>query len=147
MGENVFGIINWSKGLVFEQVCADLENAGYEVQPFIIPTAGLGALHRRDRVWFVAYSSRIGFSEIAIQRRTVAQIEIRPKPEMPSLEDVISYDFRTESNKYGVIDGIPVGLDECSIHGYGNAVVPQVVFQIFQTIDEYERAVPDGGIK
>lgn len=55
VGENVRGIVNWSDGLVFEQVCSDLENEGYEVQPFIIPACGVNAPHRRERVWFVAY--------------------------------------------------------------------------------------------
>ncbi|MBR7170360.1 MAG: DNA (cytosine-5-)-methyltransferase [Alistipes sp.] len=55
VGENVFGIVNWSEGLVFEQVCADLENEGYEVQPFLIPACAVDAPHRRDRVWFVAH--------------------------------------------------------------------------------------------
>lgn len=40
VGENVLGIVNWSKGLVFEQVCADLEAEGYEVQPYILPACG-----------------------------------------------------------------------------------------------------------
>lgn len=57
VGENVFGIVNWSKGLVFEQVCADLEAEGYEVQPYILPVAGVeDAPHRRDRVWFIAHA-------------------------------------------------------------------------------------------
>lgn len=30
VGENVLGIVNWSQGMVFEHVCADLEAAGYE---------------------------------------------------------------------------------------------------------------------
>lgn len=55
VGENVFGIVNWSEGVVFEQVCSDLEAAGYAVQPYIIPACGVGAPHRRDRCWFVAY--------------------------------------------------------------------------------------------
>lgn len=55
VGENVFGIVNWSDGLVFEQVCADLENEGYEVQPYLIPACAVNAPHRRDRVWFVAH--------------------------------------------------------------------------------------------
>lgn len=42
--------------MVFEQVCSDLEAEGYEVQPFVIPACGVGAPHRRDRVWFVAYT-------------------------------------------------------------------------------------------
>ena len=54
VGENVRGIVNWNGGLVFEEVQADLENEGYEVQPFILPAASVNAPHRRDRVWFVA---------------------------------------------------------------------------------------------
>ena len=56
VGENVRGLVNWSDGLVFEEVCADLEAAGYDVQPFILPAAGVGAPHRRDRVWFIAHA-------------------------------------------------------------------------------------------
>ena len=57
IAENVFGITNIDGGLVFEQVCLDLEAEGYEVQPFIIPACAKNAPHRRDRCWFVAYSS------------------------------------------------------------------------------------------
>lgn len=57
VGENVRGLINWSGGLVFEEVQADLEAEGYKVQPFLLPACGVGAPHRRDRIWFVAYSN------------------------------------------------------------------------------------------
>jgi len=56
VGENVYGIINWSEGLVFEQVQTDLEAIGYEVQAVVLPACGINAPHKRDRVWFVAYS-------------------------------------------------------------------------------------------
>jgi DNA (cytosine-5)-methyltransferase 1 len=42
--------------MVFETVCSDLESEGFEVQTFIIPAAGIGAPHKRERVWIVAYS-------------------------------------------------------------------------------------------
>ena len=54
IGENVRGIVNIQDGMVFETVCTDLESEGYEVQPFLIPAAGVGAPHRRDRIWFIA---------------------------------------------------------------------------------------------
>jgi DNA (cytosine-5)-methyltransferase 1 len=57
IAENVFGITNIDGGMVFEQVCLDLENEGYEVQPFIIPAAAKNAPHRRDRVWFIAFNT------------------------------------------------------------------------------------------
>lgn len=53
--ENVYGLVNWDGGVVFEQVCADLENAGYEVQTYLLPACGVNAPHRRDRIWIVAY--------------------------------------------------------------------------------------------
>ena len=60
VGENVPGIISWDGGLVFEQVCADLENEGYEVQPCVLPACGIGAPHGRARVWFVAHTNYDG---------------------------------------------------------------------------------------
>jgi DNA (cytosine-5)-methyltransferase 1 len=55
VGENVLGLVNWSGGLVFHEVQANLEAEGYEVQPYVLPAASVNAPHRRDRVWFVAY--------------------------------------------------------------------------------------------
>ena len=60
VGENVLGLTNWNGGLVFEEVQADMEAEGYEVQPFILPAVSVNAPHRRDRVWFVAYSKSFG---------------------------------------------------------------------------------------
>ena len=57
VGENVRGLVSWNGGLVFDEVQADLEAEGYEVQPFLLPAAGVNAPHKRDRIWFVAYSN------------------------------------------------------------------------------------------
>ena len=56
VGENVPGIINWSRGLVFHEVQTDLEAEGYEIFPVVLPAVSVNAPHRRDRVWFVAHS-------------------------------------------------------------------------------------------
>lgn len=56
IAENVRGLLTMQNGLVFEQVCTDLENSGYEVQPLVIPAVAVNAPHRRDRVWFIAHS-------------------------------------------------------------------------------------------
>ena len=55
VGENVFGLINWDGGVVFDEVQADLEAQGYEVQAYVLPAVSVNAPHRRDRVWFVAF--------------------------------------------------------------------------------------------
>jgi DNA (cytosine-5)-methyltransferase 1 len=62
IAENVRGLLTQQGGLVFEQVCLDLEASDYEVQPFIIPAVAVNAPHRRDRVWIVAYKQSKGLS-------------------------------------------------------------------------------------
>jgi DNA (cytosine-5)-methyltransferase 1 len=59
VGENVAGIVSWSDGLVFQEVHTDLEAEGYSVQAVVLPASGVGAPHRRDRVWFVAYANNV----------------------------------------------------------------------------------------
>ena len=53
IGENVAGIVN----MALDQVCTDLEDQGYEVEPIIVPACAVDAPHRRDRVWIVAHST------------------------------------------------------------------------------------------
>jgi len=53
IGENVAGHV--SMGL--DQVLADLERAAYSAIPFIIPACAVGAPHRRDRIWIVAWDT------------------------------------------------------------------------------------------
>ena len=63
IGENVRGIVNIQDGVVFETVCTNLEDEGYEVQPFNIPAAAVGAPHRRERIWFIAVREDVVNSE------------------------------------------------------------------------------------
>ncbi len=67
--ENVKGLINIQDGMVFETVCSDLESEGFEVQAFVIPAAGVGAPHKRERVWIVGHSEYNGSLTAEIERR------------------------------------------------------------------------------
>jgi DNA (cytosine-5)-methyltransferase 1 len=58
VGENVFGLLNWNGGMVFDEVHSDLESEGYAVQAVVIPAAAVNAPHGRDRVWFVATNTK-----------------------------------------------------------------------------------------
>jgi DNA (cytosine-5)-methyltransferase 1 len=60
VGENVRGLLSWNGGMVFDEVCVELENLGYQVAPVVIPAAGVNAPHRRERIWFVAYAKDRG---------------------------------------------------------------------------------------
>lgn len=204
--ENVYGIVNWSEGMVFEQVCSDLEEAGYEVQPYIIPACGVGAPHRRDRCWFVAHRTDAGVEtmregqdgfhavEVAADadcdRRRIGAYQPEPVSGSCGTSDIGSFgqdgpvtdtygqrchefqspgqpnqtqeriaqngnakrripgwdDFPTESPVCDRNDGFPgelAGLSfpawcRESIKACGNAIVPQVALQIFETINKYE---------
>ena len=150
VGENVRGLVNWSDGMVFEEVCADLEAEGYDVQPFILPAASVGAPHRRDRVWFVAYAN----DERRKGRESRGQTKKRPQPndQFPErrhrLQDANNFDHMAQSPVCGGDDGLPTELDGItfpkwraeSIKAYGNAIVPQVAYQIFQAIKQYEES-------
>jgi DNA (cytosine-5)-methyltransferase 1 len=51
--ENVNGHV--TMGL--DSVLSDLEGAGYAAQPLVIPAAGVGAWHRRERVWIISHAN------------------------------------------------------------------------------------------
>ncbi len=179
VGENVFGLINWNGGMVFNEVQADLEAAGYDVLPFLLPACGVGAPHRRDRIWFVAHaeeqrlqhtgSTRDGMdgsshgnsSRVAADtdsnglEGSLSTIEYQQSriPEGDASECLSAHQrrirfqgFPTQSPVCGGDDGLPRELDgitfskwrQESIKGYGNAVVPQVVIQLFKVIQTIE---------
>jgi len=58
IGENVAGIVN----MALDQVHADLEAEGYEVESVIVPACAVDAPHRRDRVWIIARDMADTFS-------------------------------------------------------------------------------------
>ncbi len=82
VAENVYGIVNIQDGEYFEEVCTQLENIGYSVQPIIIPASSLDAPHQRYRTWFIAKSESVGNrgwnnKEFGISERLIQQEESR----------------------------------------------------------------------
>lgn len=123
VAENVTGLLTIKRGLLFEQVCIDLESEGYEVQTFVIPAAGKGADHKRDRVWIVS------------QSKSCTLIH-ENKDERQNTQAIQEYGFngnrKSEPSLRGGIDGIPYWVDR--IKSLGNAIVPQIAFEIFKAI-------------
>lgn len=90
IAENVGGLATWNDGLVLETVCADLESEGYDVQPFIIPASAVGAIHRRDRIWFIAHAVNPGLQRSIEQKgpRHDGQSNRNRKNEAPDRTDI-----------------------------------------------------------
>ena len=63
LAENVPGLLSISDGRVFGEVVRDLAESGYCVEWDCIPASALGAPHRRDRVWIMAYAEMFGCDE------------------------------------------------------------------------------------
>jgi DNA (cytosine-5)-methyltransferase 1 len=57
VGENVGGLISMENGKTLDRILSDLGNEGYTTEQFIIPACAVGAWHRRDRIWIIAYSN------------------------------------------------------------------------------------------
>jgi DNA (cytosine-5)-methyltransferase 1 len=154
VGENVRGLTNWNGGLVFDEVQADLEAEGYEVQPFILPAASVNAPHKRDRVWFVAYKNATDTNHQGLQGGEVngSAGELREESHKLTTRFVQpNWDnFPTQSPLCSRTNGIPTELHGItfskwrneSIKAAGNAIVPQVVYQIFKAINEYREKYP-----
>lgn len=197
VGENVRGLLNWNGGMVFDEVCVDLENNGYQVAPVIIPACGVNAPHRRERIWFVAANTNnvrlqhttqtgnMGSSQTKTQRQRgkfAESIETngsdgittdtvnpglqgrkfngtfdRAKQNGDESHDTIAQlhqiphwdKFPTESPVCGRNDGVSRELDGItfskwrteSIKALGNAIVPQVAFEIFKAIQQCDDAM------
>jgi DNA (cytosine-5)-methyltransferase 1 len=182
IGENVRGLVSWGGGVVFNEVCDDLEREGYEVQPFLIPAASVNAPHQRQRIWFVAYSNYKGRScELRKIQKENGEISQRNNnAKFSNTNNVITYNsfssrrgknewvrnresninykidekgiwsnFPTKPTICGGNDGIPRELESTtfpkwrkeSIKAYGNAIVPQVAYEIFKAIQSFEDLV------
>lgn len=148
VGENVRGLISWGGGMVFDEVQTDLEDQGYEVLPFLLPACAINAPHRRDRIWFIAYSLRIGCERERIERSINKEREgCNKRPRELGDNEFIGWEkFPTKPALCGGDDGLPKELDNItfskwrneSVKAFGNAIVPQVAYQIFKAICNQE---------
>ena len=149
VAENVRGLLGLNSGLVFDTVCADLENEGYEVFPVVLPAASVNAPHRRDRIWIVAHANDKGGTCGPRQvQNTDGEVPQRDDDAQPCDASATAWnDFPTVPPVCGGDDGLPQRLDGItfskwrreSIKAYGNAIVPQVAYQIFQALEDSNR--------
>ena len=109
------------------RVISDLAKIGYDTEWQTISAAYVGALHRRNRMWFVSYpsNSRSEYSKHGESQENIKQSEVVRQCKGSIFgnkgefrEEICSTEFIRKSN------GIPNRMDR--IKGLGNAIVPQV---------------------
>jgi DNA (cytosine-5)-methyltransferase 1 len=59
VAENVPGLLSSDAGRFFGTVLGDLAACGYDAEWDCLPASAVGAPHRRDRVWIVAYPTQL----------------------------------------------------------------------------------------
>ena len=128
--ENVAGILS----MELDQVLSDLESIGYAcAPPFIIPACGVDAPHRRNRVWIVGHATGTGLPDrTGISMGTAGTIQ--PKFERSDISNGTTW--TTEPGVGRVAHGVPHRVDR--LKGLGNAIVPQLAFQILKAIAKVE---------
>lgn len=136
LGENVQGLLS----TIYDSVCSDMENEGYEVRTFNLPAYAVAAPHERYRVFIVG----IAESQPRLQADPQADTDrARRKTRTNTLFEPWDYLPGTYWTAHkppvpGMDDGFPDGMDrykqQCMT--LGNAVVPQQVYPILKAIAE-----------
>lgn len=61
--ENVGNLLSHANGQTFQEILCEVASAGFDAEWACIPASDMGACHKRERVWIVAYSSQL-FSDV-----------------------------------------------------------------------------------
>jgi len=162
--ENVAGLLSLELGVVFDNLLFQMEVEGYEVQAFIIPACAVNAPHRRDRVWICARRADSHAPDTEGEglegrntKRTgctngwAAEQPISGNGGYETRQDWDEPWFAVASRLCALDDGLPLGLvgylgiteehlghrDKHRVQklkAVGNAIVPQVAYQIMRAI-------------
>lgn len=141
VGENVYGI---AKTTAPQEIVSSLENLGYIVVPFNIPASAVGALHRRSRVWFVGIKEHTLDPNTNCIRSYCEKFNEQRNFELLNEQEcefrqVVSESIRngTHPRVFRDANGIPNRVDR--LRAIGNAVVPQVAYEIFKTVEVFHK--------
>jgi DNA (cytosine-5)-methyltransferase 1 len=66
--ENVRNLLSHQNGETFQETLFQIAKAGYDAEWAVIPASDVGACHRRERIWIVAYAQDV-FSNGGISKQ------------------------------------------------------------------------------
>jgi DNA (cytosine-5)-methyltransferase 1 len=145
IAENVPGLISIEDGMVFENVCLDLERERYEVQPFIIGAVSVNAPHRRDRVWIVAHS--LSDTERSAYRGNIRECVRRRQEQNISKRDEVGGDIT--DNDCHAPDTETTGLSKCGFKSRQHQATEgfRTEYNNREVMSDTEKLRLQGGIK
>jgi DNA (cytosine-5)-methyltransferase 1 len=136
LAENVPGLLSSEDGRFFRGILRDLSQLGFNVGWCTYPACWVGAVHRRERIFVIAYSNikyveRSGIKKIQRFKVLQSQLYARGIKEWARRCEI----YQPKLCRY--FNGIPGQVDRLKC--LGNAVVPQQVYPILAAIAEIER--------
>ena len=117
-----------------QQVLDDLAEIGYDAEWTCIRASDLGAPHRRERVFIVAYPNTAGLP-LFFTPSGICTVET-PQPWKSFRTTDSKVWLTTEGKLLGDDDGVPRKLDQNRLGACGNAIVPQIAELIGHRIVE-----------
>lgn len=139
IGENVPGIINMG----LDEVLAGLESCGYTCETLSIPACSLGAWHERERIWIVANSDGRRWNSQSLRCTRAPKRDCATNVDSADAEDGGEKAWLVEPGMERVVYGIPRRMDKIRVKMLGNAIVPQVAYQLLKAIKAIDGRTDD----
>jgi len=140
IAENVSNILKTNGGADFRTILSKLSRLGYNAEWRVCRASEVGAPHQRARLYLVAYPCILRLQEGETFFSYVGE-KIKPfswNTTRAVIQICRGGSWECEPPILCVDDGISSKLVAQQLHGYGNAIVPQIAFKIFQGIQKIE---------
>lgn len=121
-GEQVAAAIGWGW---LDELFLALEDNAYACAAAVLPAYALGAPHQRKRLFWAAYADGEGLPGPEQNNG----VSLSKSPSQPITGDCFAEQrvaLDCNSGRLLRRDGIPLKMARSSLHGFGNAIVPQV---------------------
>lgn len=124
----------------FEQVLCDLSTMGYDAEWRSFYATQFGFNHSRKRTYGIAYTRSERCADLLKKGGIISKI-LQQQPPRQNIVPVPFERFNSKS-EFGSVqlyDGFSKELDKDSFKAYGNAIVPQISYEIFKAIEQYNK--------
>lgn len=140
VAENVANILKTNGGQDFSTILTELSGMGYNAEWRVCRASDVGAPHHRARLYLVAYpnSVRLEPGQSFFSYVHTPSSPFTWKPAGTPVQIVRGGTWQSEPPALCVDDGVSSKLVRESLHGYGNAIVPEIAEMIFKRIKEVD---------
>lgn len=106
--ENVRNLLSHQNGETFQETLFQIAKAGYDAEWAVIPASDLGACHRRERIWIIAYAKDMfGNGGISEQRGELGESTLSKSRDCDWTDAVNTNDLRLEGWEPAVVSQYP----------------------------------------